>query len=363
MYQYPVYRPSLDGNEKKYVNECIDSTWISSRGKFVTEFEKQFSQAIGVEHSIAVTNGTTAIHLAMLALGISHNDEVIVPTLTYIASVNPIRYVGAIPVFADSLVETWQLDPTDIAKKISPRTKAIIVVHLYGQPCEMNEICVLAKQHGLFVIEDCAEAFGSLYHGQSVGNFGDIATFSFFGNKTITCGEGGMVSTNDETLYDRCQHFKGQGLAQYREYWHDVVGYNFRMTNIAAAIGLAQLEQANVFIEKKRCIARWYIEGLQGLPIEYQHEQSHSKHSYWMFSILAEDRVVRDQLREYLKNNGIETRPLFFPVHTMPMYADKFQKHPVAENLSWCGINLPSYPALEQSDVILICQTIRNFFQ
>jgi perosamine synthetase len=362
MYKYPVYRPSLDGNEKSYVNECIDSTWISSRGKFVTEFEKQFSRTIGVEHSVAVTNGTTAIHLAMLALGISHNDEVIVPTLTYIASVNPIKYVGAIPVFVDSIAETWQLDPKDVAQKITSRTKAIIVVHLYGQPCEMNEIRILAKQHGLFIIEDCAEAFGSLYHGQSVGNFGDIATFSFFGNKTITCGEGGMVSTNDETLYDRCLHFKGQGLAQYREYWHDVVGYNFRMTNVAAAIGLAQLEQANVFIEKKRCIARWYIEGLHGLPIEYHREQSHSKHSYWMFSILVEDRVVRDQLREHLKNNGIETRPLFFPVHTMPMYADKFQKHPIAENLSWRGINLPSYPALEQSDVLLICQTIRDFF-
>lgn len=361
-YKYPVYRPSLTGNEKAYVNQCLDSTWISSRGEFVTQFENSFSDYIGVKHSTSVTSGTTAMHLAMIVLGIGLNDEVIVPTLTYIASVNPIRYVGATPVFVDSDPKTWQIDPNDIEKRITSRTKAIVVVHLYGLPCDMEVIGQIAQKYGLFVIEDCAEAFGSCYHDRHVGCFGDIAAFSFFGNKTITCGEGGMVSTNDDTLYDRCLHYKGQGLAKYREYWHDVVGYNFRMTNVAAAIGLAQLEQADLFIEKKRCIAQWYFEHLNGLPIEFHWEQKETKHTWWMFSILTQDQTSRDSLRTHLTNNGIETRPLFFPVHTMPMYAEKYERHPIAENLSWRGINLPSYPSLMESDVKTICRTIREFF-
>lgn len=362
MYTYPVYRPTLDGNEKKYVEECIDSTWISSRGKFVNEFEVEFSKYLGLRHSVSVVNGTAAIHLAMLALGIGPEDEVIVPTLTYIASVNPIRYVGATPVFVDSLASTWQMDPTDIEKKITPKTKAIVAVHLYGQACEMDAINELAKKHGLFVIEDCAEAIGTTCHGRPVGTFGDIAAFSFFGNKTITCGEGGMISTNDETLFDRSKHFRGQGLAQYREYWHDVVGYNFRMTNIAAAIGLAQLERIDEFLEKKKAVAQWYVEEIAALPIDWHREQEGTEHSYWMFSILTKSKEDRDGLREHLKDNGVETRPLFFPVHTMPMYAEKYQRHPVAEDLSWRGINLPSYPGLEHSDVVEICSLIRAFY-
>ena len=222
----PVYQPFLNGNEKKYVNECLDTSWISSKGEFVSEFESQFAKYIGSNYAVSVCNGTVAIHLALLALGIGPGDEVIVPSLTYIASVNAITYTGAVPVFVDSLQDTWQMNPEDILKKITTKTRAIMVVHLYGHPCEMDEICSIAKKYDIYIIEDCAEAIGSKYKGQMVGSFGDIAAFSFFGNKTITTGEGGMVVTNDQTLHDRASHFKGQGLAKYREYWHDVIGYN-----------------------------------------------------------------------------------------------------------------------------------------
>jgi perosamine synthetase len=203
MYKIPVYQPSLNGNEKKYVNECLDSTWISSKGKFVSEFENSFASYVGVKHATTVSNGTVAIHLALLALGIGEGDEVIVPTLTYISSVNTIVYTGAKPVFVDSLQETWQIDPSDVIRKITPKTKAIMAVHLYGHPCDMDALVAICKEHNLFLVEDCAEAIGTLYKGKHVGTFGDVSTFSFFGNKTITTGEGGMVITNDETLHDR----------------------------------------------------------------------------------------------------------------------------------------------------------------
>jgi perosamine synthetase len=363
MYKYPVYQPTLAGNEKKYVNECLDSTWISSKGKFVNEFEQTFASFIGAEYATGVCNGTVAIHLALVALGIGLEDEVIVPTFTYIASANPILQVGATPVFVDSLADTWQMSPEDIRKKITPKTKAIMVVHLYGHPCAMDDIMAIAKEHNLFVIEDCAEAIGTTYKGKHVGTFGDVATFSFFGNKTITCGEGGMATTNDATLHDRLVHFKGQGLAKYREYWHDTIGFNYRMTNIQAAIGLAQLEQVQTFLAQKQQIAQWYQAGLQGLPVTFHKAVGEGVfHSYWMCSILVEKAPVRDELRAFLKATGVETRPTFYPVHTMPVYANKYIKHPVAEDIASRGMNLPSYPVLTQENVNDICQTIARFY-
>jgi perosamine synthetase len=358
MFNIPVYQPSLTGNEKKYVNECLDSTWISSKGKFISEFEDRFANYTGVKYAVSVCNGTVALHLALVSLGIGPGDEVIVPTLTYIASVNAITYTGATPIFVDSLADTWQIDPEDVNAKVTSKTRAIMVVHLYGHPCDMDAISIIAKKHGLFVIEDCAEAFGALYKGKHVGTFGDIATYSFFGNKTITTGEGGMVVTNDQTLHDRSLHFKGQGLAKYREYWHDVVGYNYRMTNICAAIGLAQLEQADEFLNKKREIAERYKKGLQGLPLSMHGEFGDVRHSYWMVSILVERIEQRDLLRKALADNGIETRPLFYPVHTMPIYHNKYQKHPIAENLASRGINLPSWPELKKEDMEYINEKI-----
>lgn len=359
----PVYQPSLNGNEKRYVLDCLDSTWISSKGSYLKRFEEDFSQKINVSHATSVANGTVALHLALLALGIGKGDEVIVPTLTYIASVNAIHYTGAVPIFADSLKTSWQIDPSDIEKKITSKTKAIMLVHLYGHPCAMDEIMKIANRHNLKVIEDCAEAFGSLYKSLPVGGIGHIATFSFFGNKTITTGEGGMVVTNDKTLINRVSHLKGQGLATHRQYWHDEIGYNYRMTNICAAIGLAQLEQADGFIKRKREIANKYKELLNGLPLEFHEESPDVFHSYWMFSILVLDANKRDKLRDFLLNIGIDTRPLFYPVHTMPMYSKPFQSHLVAEDLGWRGINLPSYPALSDLEIEQVCCACYRFFE
>ena len=356
----PVYQPSLSGNEKKYVLDCLDSTWISSKGKYIGQFEAEFSKYVGVKYSTTVANGTVAIHLALIALGIGPGDEVIVPTFTYIASVNAISYTGAIPVFVDSLKDSWQIDPEDVVRKITPKTKAIMAVHLYGHACDLHALKQICTKHELFLVEDCAEALGSRYHGAHVGTFGDISTFSFFGNKTITTGEGGMVVTNDPTLNDRAIHFKGQGLAKHRQYWHDVIGYNYRMTNICAAIGLAQLEQIEHFLSQKRQIASWYKNKIKNSEITFHAELPDITHSYWMCTILIEDSQKRDTLRDLLLEQGIETRPTFYPVHTMPMYSQKYQKHPVAEYLGWRGINLPSYPGLKEADVEEICKIINS---
>jgi perosamine synthetase len=362
-YRIPIYQPTLDGNEKKYVNDCLDTSWISSRGKYIPLFEEKFSEFIGIRHATAVTNGTVALHLAIVTLGIGKGDEVIVPSFTYIASVSTIVSAGGKPVFVDSLESTWQMDPADVRRKITPNTKAIMAVHIYGHPCEMNELKQIAKENNIFLIEDCAEAFGSLYEGKHTGTFGDISTFSFYGNKTITTGEGGMVITNDETLYDRAYHLKMHGLAKYREYWHDVLGFNYRMTNICAAIGLAQLEKADEKIARKRELKEWYDAALEGAPVKLHGEAKNVFHSYWMYSILAENPKTREELKGHLKENGIETRPTFYPVHTMPMFAQKFQKLPVAEYLGWCGINLPSWPGLTRGQVNEIADLIKGFYK
>lgn len=363
MIKIPVYQPSLSGKEKEYVIDCLDSTWISSKGGYIQRFEQAFADKIDTRHATTVSNGTLALHLALIALGIGHEDEVIVPTLTYIASVNAIAYTGAKPVFVDSVCDTWQIDPADVRKKITPKTRAIMVVHLYGHPCDMDAIMQIAAEHDLFVIEDAAEAFGSLYKGRPVGSIGHISAFSFFGNKTITTGEGGMVATNDPTLFDRAVHYKGQGLAAHRQYWHDVIGYNYRMTNICAAIGLAQLEQSDDFIRRKREIAMHYRDGLANLPVEIHGESADVLHTYWMTSILVKDARDRDPLREHLAKEGIETRPLFYPVHTMPMYSTKFQRHPIAEDIGWRGINLPSWPGLSNDQVESIVTSIKHYHQ
>lgn len=350
--QIPVYQPSLSGNEKLYVNDCLDSTWISSKGKYLPLFENAFAAYVGAGYATAVCNGTVALHVALLALGIGPGDEVIVPTLTYVASANAVTYVGATPVFVDSELDSWQLDPQDVAAKITPRTKAILVVHLYGHPANMEAIGELAHRHGLFVIEDCAEAIGTRFNGRHVGVFGDIATFSFYGNKLITTGEGGMVVTNNEILFDRCNHFKGQGVAAERAYWHDIVGYNYRMTNICAAIGLAQLERIDELLAKKLAVAKMYDEVLQGMPVT-RHRPSYPNilHSYWMYTILTPDARQRDAVRAILLEAGIDTRPTFSPIHTMPMYAQQAGHYPTAELIGERGISLPSYPDLTPDDI------------
>lgn len=358
----PIYQPDLSGNEKKYLNECVDTTWISSKGKFIDKFEEAFIKFTNASYATSVNNGTVAIHLALEALGITKNDEVIVPTLTYIASVNPIVQVGATPIFVDSLQSTWQVDPEDIRKKITPNTKAIMVVHLYGQSADMDAIMQIAQEYNLLVVEDCAEAFGTYYKGKHVGTFGDVGTFSFFGNKTITCGEGGMVTAKNEDILNKMKHLKNQGVSPDKQYWHDIVAFNYRMTNMQAAIGLAQIERANQFIIRKKEIAELYKSYLKDASVIVHNEEKETVHSYWMTSILVNNSEDREKLRDYLKNEGIETRPLFYPVHTMPMY-DKNETFPVADDLASRGINLPSWPGLKNEDVELICKKIKDFYK
>ena len=361
MIKIPIYQPALTGREREYVNDCLDSTWISSKGKYLSLFEQGFAGAVGVGHAAGVCNGTVALHLALVALGIGPGAEVIVPTLTYIASVNAISYTGATPVFVDSLADTWQMDPADVQRKVTPRTRAILAVHLYGHPCDMDALCAIAGAHGLFLVEDCAEAIGTRYHGRHVGGFGHVGAFSYFGNKTITTGEGGMVVCNDKTLYERALHYKGQGLAAGREYWHDVIGFNYRMTNICAAIGLAQLEQLEGFLARKRVLAERYRRNLAGSGVSFHGEAPGTTHSYWMCSILVEHQRQREPLRQHLAERGVETRPLFHPAHTMPIYAQPCQRHPVAEDLGRRGINLPSWPGLEDRQVDFICEALLGF--
>ena len=360
--KYMIYQPSLTGNEKKYVNECLDSTWISSKGRFVEEFPKRFAEYIGVRNATGVCNGTVAIQLALAALGLGPGDEVIVPTFTYIASANPILQTGAKVVFCDSLADTWQMDPKDIEERITPNTKAIMAVHIYGHPCDMDAIMTIAKKHKLLVVEDCAEAIGSKYKGKMCGSFGDVACFSFFGNKTITCGEGGIVATNSDSLFDLLVHIKCQGLAKDREYWHDIIGFNYRMTNIQAAIGLAQLEQIDKFVAAKQDVAKWYQKYLVDLPVKFHEQVGDVRHTFWMNSILASSNDERNRLREHLKAAGVETRPTFFPVHTMPPYFGKYKGFPTAEDIALRGMNLPSYPMLKEDDVKYICNAIREFY-
>jgi perosamine synthetase len=356
----PLYRPSLKGNEKRYLIECLETSWVSGRGGFVVEFERQFARRIGGGHALATCNGTAALHLAVAGLGIAPGDEVIVPTLTYIASVNAVAYVGATPVFADCRPDTWQVDPDDVARRVTAKTKAIIVAHLYGQCCDMDSITAIARRHGLLVIQDCAEAFGTRYGDSSPALFGDVAAFSFFGNKMITTGEGGMVFSRDGTLIDRCRRLRGQGLVPGREYWHDRIGYNYRMSNVAAAIGLAQLERSQELLDVKRRLAEAYFRRLAPLPLEFHREVPGTVHSYWLVSALARNETERDGLRRHLLQAGIETRPLF--VHTMGLYPHRFSGPTVAEDVAARGLNLPSWPDMGGKEFGLVCGAVEEFF-
>lgn len=359
MPRIPIYQPDLSGKEREYVLECLDSTWISSKGRFIQEFEGGFADFVGAPHAISVCNGTVALHLALLALGIGQGDEVIVPSLTYIASVNAIHYVGATPVFCDSLSGTWQMDPADVERRITPRTRAIMAVHLYGGACDMPKLMALCKQHGLKLVEDCAEAIGTRLDDRHVGTFGDVSTFSFFGNKTITTGEGGMVVCREPALDSLLRRLRGQGLAANQEYWHDIVGYNYRMTNICAAIGLAQLERVNVVLEQKIRLAGSYRRALADAPVTFQSSSSGEIASHWMITILAPDQASRNLVRKALANAGIETRPTFPLVHDMPMYLDPSIQLPSAKDISKRGINLPSWHKLEDETVDEIAGIIK----
>lgn len=354
----PVSHPVLGGNEKRYVMECLETGWISSIGRFIRLFEDGFARYCETGHAIACNNGTTALHLALAGLGTGPGDEIIVPTLTYIATANAVRYCGATPVLADSEPRTMAIDAARLEELITPRTKGILVVHLYGHPADMDPILEIAGRHGLFVVEDAAEAHGALYRGRKVGSLGQCATFSFYGNKIITTGEGGMVTTSDTALGDRMRILRGQGMDPQRRYWFPMVGYNYRMTNIAAALGLAQLEQIGQFLEQRQEIVAWYRRELASVAgfIELPSEQSWARHAYWSYVIVLREsvRLHRDDFMKRLEADGIETRPVFYPMHVMPPYLDSSGRYPVADRISSRGISLPMHGLLTEEDVVYI---------
>ncbi|MBB3834815.1 perosamine synthetase [Xanthomonas arboricola] len=351
----PVAVPSLAGNEKTYVNQCLDSTWISSAGEFIGKFEANFAEFCGVRHAVAINNGTTAIHLALVALGIGAGDEVLIPTLTYIATANAVAYCNAIPVLVESEPGTMNLDAARLEAKITPRTKAIIVVHLYGHPVDMDPILVIARRHNLKVIEDAAEAHGAEYKGVRVGGLGDCATFSFFGNKIVTTGEGGMVTTNDDELAARLRLYRGQGMDPKRRYWFPVVGFNYRMTNVAAAIGLAQMERVDEALAARQRVAIWYEAAFAAHDdlVERPFVAPYAKHVYWMYTVLLKgvSESQRDQVMALMDKDGIETRPLFYPMHVLPPYLQDGAEFPVANDQAARGMNLPTHAQLDATDV------------
>jgi perosamine synthetase len=351
----PVAAPMLVGNEKAYVMDCLDSTWISSTGKYVEQFESSFAEFCESRHAISCCNGTVALHLALVALGLQPGDEVIVPTLTFVATANVVSYCGAKPIFVDVDPETWTINPDSIEEKINSRTRGIIVVHLYGQPANLDPILNLAQKHGLFVVEDAAEAHGARYKGKRVGALAHVGAFSFYGNKALTTGEGGMLTTNDEALAAKLRLLRGQGMDPKKRYWHPVIGYNYRMTNVAAALGLGQLEKADWHLERRATVAHWYQERLKAIDgIRWQAEQEWATRIYWMFSIVLEKQAGnRDEVMAELEQAGIEVRPLFYPMHMLPPYQAEVGDNlfPVAEGISQCGFSLPTWAGLSNEDL------------
>lgn len=363
-----VMEPVLDGNELEYVSDCIKTNWISSQGKYVRQFEGLFSVYCSMPYGLAVSNGTVALHLALEALGVGPGDEVIVPDLTFAATINAVLYARATPVIVDIDPATWNIDPKQVEKAVTKKTKAIIPVHLYGQACQMDELLEIAARHKLFIVEDCAEAIGTRYKGRPVGSFGDISTFSFFGNKTITTGEGGMLLFKDKKLYERASVLRDHGMSKQIKYWHDEVGYNYRMTNMQAAIGVAQMERVNNFVEQKHRLGALYDSFFaKAVNITTPARTDSSNNSYWLYTILLDTAsgISRDELIKKMLMNGIETRPVFFPLHKMPPYA-QFARgggFPVACDVSARGISLPSSVFIKNEEVEGICRVLLSILE
>jgi perosamine synthetase len=362
----PVARPDLGGNEERYVVEAVRSSWISSTGAFVTRFEREFAALCGTTSAIAVSNGTIALHLALLALGVEPGDEVIVPSLTFVATANAVRYVGAEPVFVDIDPGTWCLDPAMVAEAVTPRTKGIIAVHVYGHPADMDAINDVAARHGLWVVEDAAEAHLALYKGRTTGGLGTIGTFSFFGNKILTTGEGGALTLSDPVVERTARMLRDQGMDPDRRYWFPVVGYNFRTTNVACAIGCAQLERAAALVDARRRIVAGYRERLAAIEgIGFQPVAPWAEPAPWLFSATVDAGTfgrTRDELMTSLDRAGIETRPLFIPLHTLPPYRATRSVPPgglpITEAVAARGLNLPTFPGLGESDLDRIAAAI-----
>ena len=358
----PVAEPDLRGNELKYVTDCVTSEWVSSLGRYVRSFEEEMASFCQRRYGVSTCNGTVALHLALVTLGIGPGDEVIVPSLTFVATANAVSYTGATPVFADSEPDYWQLDPDGLEALITPRTKAIIPVDLYGHPVDFEAIERVADRHGLHIIEDAAEAHGAYYKDRACGSFGVMSCFSFYGNKVITTGEGGMILMDDAEMYERACFLRDHAMSPTLRYNHPEIGFNYRFTNIQAALGLAQLERIDVFIDAKRRHAAWYAERLGDVPgITLAPEAAWAHNVYWMYSILVDKEfgMSRDELMAGLRERGIDTRPFFWAIHTTGSHLQDISL-PVAESLANRGVNLPSSVKLTEEQIDTVCREIRD---
>ena len=364
----PIALPDLSGREEEYVLDVLRSTWISSTGPYVARFEKGFAEICGTQTCISVCNGTVALHLALLTLDARPGDEIIVPSLTYIATANAAHYVGAEPVFVDIDPNTWCLDPTKIEDAITPRTKGIIAVHLYGHPADMDAINQLAAIHGLWVVEDAAEAPLAFYKKRPTGSLGEIATFSFYGNKILTSGEGGALTLSNAQLASRARALRGQGVDPNRRYYFPVTGYNFRLTNVACALLCAQLERRQELMARRHRIFQLYRELLANTPgIGFQPVAPWAEVSPWLFSVTVDEKqfgLGRDQLAQKLSEAKIDTRPFFMSLHRLPPFREGAQRRgeylPVTDSVSARGLNLPTYTTMTDGDVQRIAEVIKQ---
>lgn len=367
----PVCEPALLGNERQYLLEALEGGWISSSGAFIPRFEKSFAAYCGVDFGVSVCNGTAALHLALRSLGIESGHEVILPSFTMIATAFAVCYTGAKPVFVDVDAQSWNLDPMQIKAKITSHTKAIVPVHIMGLPCDMDSIASIAKEHELFIVEDAAEAHGAEYKKRKTGSLSDIACFSFYANKNLTTGEGGMCLTSDPALYERLRYYRNLcfPLSSAREYDHKEIGFNYRMSNLQAAIGLAQVEKADEYRSMRRRNAelyRNYLADLSGL--QFQSDDDPEKlHAHWMNAIVLEPKIfkkTRDELMQILKENRIDSRKLFMGMHRQRSLKDfacePSASYPKTDSLSDHGLYLPSASSLKKEEISRVCETIKK---
>ncbi len=357
----PVSSVYMKNHELSNVTECITSGWLSSLGKYVFEFENRFSNYLGTKFSLTCSNGTSALHLGLLGLEIGEGDEVIVPSFTFIATINAILYCGASPVFVDIHPDTWCLDPENVKQKITDKTKAIMPVHLYGNPAHLDELLSMAQHNNLFIIEDCAEALGAEYQRKKIGSMGHVSCHSFYGNKIITCGEGGMVSTNSKEIADKITMLRDHGMSPKKPYFHETLAYNYRMTNLQAGVGLAQLENIDFFISERQLIFDEYkrhLKEIEEITLPFPGDSKRSPVN-WLYTICLK-RGNRDHLIDFLKKQNIDTRPVFHPCHKMP-YINSKVSLPVTDMISASGISLPTFIGLTTDQIKYVSDQIKQF--
>ncbi len=359
--KYPVAEPLLGDRELAYVTDALRAGEVSSIGSYVGRFEVAFAAYCGVEHALATSNGTTALHLALLALGVGPGDEVLVPALTFVATANVVVHAGATPVFVDVDAGYWGMDPQAAGAKVTAKTKAIIAVHLYGHPADLRALRAIADEQGLALIEDAAEAHGATYDGKRVGGLADVGCFSFYGNKIVTTGEGGMLTTHSDSLAATAKQLRDQGADPQRRYWHPVIGYNYRLSNLPAAVGLAQVERIDEMLAHKRRILAAYQRGLDGAPLRFQTVAPWAGPVNWLTSVVVNDDAPTnaEALMAGLAEREIESRPFFVPLPSLPPYRED-ASYPVAERLGRQGINLPSGARLTDRDVAHVSGVVRE---